>query len=373
MQIKILRFIDKYIFWILIFFLFLLKYLFVWNKKNIVKNPKKILVIRLWALWSSLLTFNMIKKLKEHYIEIEEIGLICSTRNRNVYKNQWYFDNIYNIFSFKDLIKIFLSFKKYDVVIDAEDYFKISTVISIWVWKINIWYSNIKSRWIWYIIWVIYKDNQHALITFLDLLTPLWVSVPHPYSMEKFIYKKEKLWVVDKILKWSEKSYKICLHTWWAETSPERFWDLDNWVKLISKILDNKQNIKIFLSWTTFEKESINFILNNLDEKYKKNIVDLWWLFNLDQFAYFLENINLMISNDTWAMHLSASIWIKTIWLFGPNLPERFWPYPPEKNIAIYKWNWIPYINVHISEFKKCSKKIINRINVEDIYNKIFL
>jgi ADP-heptose:LPS heptosyltransferase len=86
-----------------------------------------------------------------------------------------------------------------------------------------------------------------------------------------------------------------------------------------------------------------------------------------------LEDIDLMISNDTWAMHLSACMWTKTMWLFWPNLPERFWPYPQEKNLALYKWDGKAYINVHLWKFEKCSSEIINKITPKEVYEKIIL
>lgn len=372
MNIKLLRFIDKYIIWFFVIIFFPLKYIFTKNRKNLIKKPKKILVIRLWALWSSLLTFPMIKQLRDYYWNKVQYDLLHTSRNKNVYKNQWYFRNFYNLFNLKDLFKLIFSFKKYDIVIDAEDYFKTSALFSIWLWKINIWYSNIKTRWLAYNSKVFYNDKQHALVTFLDLLFPLWIKYKIPKQMEKFIYRKKDLEIIEEILKRNKNFLKICLHTGWAESSPERFWSLDNWIQLIKMILDNKK-VKIFLSGTNFEKKSIEYILDKLENNYKKDIIDLFWKLNLNQFAYFLEDIDLMISNDTWAMHLSACMWTKTMWLFWPNLPERFWPYPQEKNLALYKWDGKAYINVHLWKFEKCSSEIINKITPKEVYEKIIL
>jgi hypothetical protein len=40
-------------------------------------------------------------------------------------------------------------------------------------------------------------------------------------------------------------------------------------------ILDNKK-VKIFLSGTNFEKKSIEYILDKLENNYKKDIIDLF-------------------------------------------------------------------------------------------------
>ncbi len=67
MQVKIQRFVDKYLIWFLCLAFFWLKYI-PFRKEKYLKYPKRILVIRLWALWSSLLTFPMIKQLKDFYL-----------------------------------------------------------------------------------------------------------------------------------------------------------------------------------------------------------------------------------------------------------------------------------------------------------------
>lgn len=161
------------------------------------------------------------------------------------------------------------------------------------------------------------------------------------------------------------------MHTGGAETAPERFWAVENWIALIKKLLNDNNSIKIFLSGTVFEKQYVQQILTQLDDKYLTHVIDLSGKMNLDQFAYFLEKMDLMVSNDTGPMHLSACMGTKTIGLFGPNLPQRFGAYPLDQHINLYHGDGTGYINVHLGEFKKCSAEIINAISVEEIYNII--
>jgi heptosyltransferase-2 len=86
---------------------------------------------------------------------------------------------------------------------------------------------------------------------------------------------------------------------------------------------------------------------------------------------YMISKYSLMVSNDTGPMHVSASLGVKTIGLFGPNMPVRFGPFPPEKNIAIYhKQECSPCINVHKSEFRKCPYhgKCMKAISVDEVF-----
>jgi hypothetical protein len=83
MNVKILRFVDTYVMGFFILCFFWLKYLPTRKGK-----PKKILVIRLWALGSSLLSFPMIKQLQDHYGKNVQYDLLATSRNMGVFKNQ---------------------------------------------------------------------------------------------------------------------------------------------------------------------------------------------------------------------------------------------------------------------------------------------
>ena len=369
-MIKILRYIDKYLIWFLCLIFFQLKYI-PFKKEKYLKQSKKILVIRLWALWSSLLTFPMIKQLKDFYWENVKIDLLASNRNLWVFKNQWYFQHLYNLFDFKTLIKLIFKFKNYDIVIDTEEYFRISALLSVWLGKISIWFWELFSRKICYNYPIKY-DYQHQVVEYLKLLEPLWIKYKIPEKLESLKYTEKDKIKVDEFLKQYEWKTKICMHTAWAETSPDRFWAIENWKKLIEKIIDDYQNkVIIFLSWTWLNEKQVSNLLNILDEKYKKQLISIVNKFNLFEFAYFLENCDLMISNDTWPMHLSACMWTKTIWLFGPNLPKLFWAWPLDKNINLYNWNWKIYIKVMKWEFKEDKEKNIDKIKAEEIFKNI--
>lgn len=372
MPVKLLRTIDKYIIWFLIIILFWLKYFFIWKKDKLIKKPKKILVIRVWALWSSLLTFPMIKQLKDYYWEWVQYDLLASTRNIWVYKNQWYFKNMYNLFSFKDVLKLLCSFKKYDIVIDTEEYFMISAFMSLWLWKINSWYINIKVRWLAYNNWIIYNDNQHSCLTCLDLIKSIWIDYKIPEALEPLKYTDKDKIKADEFLKWLKYSKLICMHTGLAETSKDRAWPKKKWIELIQKVINNDNEVKIILSWSKWEYESVQEILLTLPGKYQGNVINICWMFSLFWFAYLLEKCDLMVSNDTWPMHLAAAMWTRTIWLFWPNLPERFGPYPLDKNVWIYKWDWNASINVHLGKFKEDKNYNIDKIQVDDVLKCLF-
>lgn len=373
-MIGIMRIVDKYVFWLFILLFFWLKYLFFSQKKRILQHPKKILVIRLWALWSSLLTFPMIKQLQDHYGKNVQYDLLATSRNIGVFKNQWYFGQIYNLFSLKGALKMLFSFKQYDIVIDVEEYFYVSSMISLWVGKLTVGYNNIFIRRLAYLFSYHYSEHKHNLMNCLSLLISFWIHIYPPKAMEPLVYEHKYTIKVDEFLDQFVEKKIICLHTWWAETSPDRFWANDNWVSLIEDIHQIYwDKVVIFLSGTIFEEKWVHEIMAKLSHDSKKIVFSLCGMFGLFDFAYLLTKCHLMISNDTGPMHLATAMWTKTIGLFGPNLPQIFGPWPLDKNVWLYKGNGIIYIQPHLGIFKKDFFDSINKITSEDVLSEIKL
>jgi len=266
-------------------------------------------------------------------------------------------------------MSMIFAFRKYDIVIDTEEYFRISSLVALWVWKNSAGYSNIWYRKIAYTQPMYYVPDEHNLINCLSLLKWFWVSITRPQNMESLRYSDANRKKAEDFLSQYTGRTKICMHTGWAETSPERFWSQSNWIELIKKIIDTQwEKVVIFLSGTKFEENNVREIIRALWDKYWHLVINLCWMFGLFDFAAVLERIDLMISNDTGPMHLAAAMWTKTIWLFGPNLPNRFGPYPLDKNVALYKGDGKCVILPEEWVFGEDDSNSIDKISVDDVY-----
>ena len=364
--------LDTYIVGVFVLLLFPLKYLSS-GHKNKLQNPKKILVIRLWALGSSILSFPMVKQLKDHYWDNVQYDLLATSRNIGVFKNQGYFNRMHNLFSWRWLLYVFSAFRKYDIVIDVEEYFKVSTFLALWLGKKTIWFGNLWNRRVGYTNPVIYNDHQHTIVTFLDLLGPLGIKASIPEAMEPLVYKEKDTIKVQNFLSQFPTCSIICMHTWGAETAKERARPAYKWVTLIQALLAKYKDIVIVLSGTSFEQEIVQEILDKLRDDEKRYVINICGMFNLFEFACLLKKCVLMVSNDTGPMHLAAAMWTQTIGLFGPELPRKFGPWPLGKNIWLYKWKWEAFIKVHLAQWKKDKEYTIDKISVDDVLKEINL
>ncbi|MBI2653126.1 glycosyltransferase family 9 protein, partial [Candidatus Woesearchaeota archaeon] len=87
------------------------------------------------------------------------------------------------------------------------------------------------------------------------------------------------------------------------------------------------------------------------------------------------------IGNDAGPMHIAAAQGVKTIGLFGPNLPIRFGPYG-KGNTSLYKGyncEFSPCINVHKGQVPDCLyprnsndyQKCMKNISVNDVLKEV--
>lgn len=326
MFFNLLRLVDRYVFGALIVLLSPLKFFHGFRSTaSVIAKPKKVLVIRLWALGSSLLTFPMIVRLREHYGEGVEYHLLASNRNISAFKNQGYFSKTFNLFAPKDFLALICRPKGYDVVVDAEEYFRISSLMALWCGKLSSGYSNIFTRSCAYVFPCAYREDRHIVENILSLAVPYGVSDKAPEAMEKLVYTSEDAKTADAFLvPYADAPYKVAFHAGGAETAPERFWAEDRWVALTELLVSEKSDVTVFFTGTKFEKAAIDSIFEKLSDNAKKRSVNVCGAFGVYPFARFLERMDATVSNDTGPMHLSAAMGTPTVGLFGPELPVRF-------------------------------------------------
>lgn len=371
-SVNAIKFLDKYIGFLLCLLLSINK-LF----RHKTYHHKNILVIQLWGIGETILTLPAIKALRNKYKK-SNIDILVTSRNKEIFYNNKNINNliISRLNPISILIFIFKNYKKYDLVIDMEEYLNISSIIAFFTGKERIGYSHgIRSN--LYTKKVDYNDKQHTVETFLDLVRALNIKY-NPKSLEKLDYLKKDKNAIDKFLKGkkiTKKDFITGIAPGAAESAKSRMWPWKNYAELCNIILKtNKKNRIVFIG-NKDEDELIKKIQNSIKEKNKTT--NTAGLFELNALFYLIEKCNLFIGNDAGPMHIAAAQGVKTIGLFGPNLPARFGPYG-KNNTSVYKGHncqYSPCINVHKGEVPNCLfaknsedyQKCMKNIKVKDV------
>ncbi len=373
-MVILIKFIDRYLGNILC------NMLGVFSRKKIVGKANKILLVQLWGIGETILMLPALEALRKKYPNAQ-IDVLATLRNKDVFFDNKNLDNVYliKLNPFSMLRFILKNINKYDVVLDMEEYLNVSAIMSFFAGKSIVGYSH-GTRSKLYDYKVNYNDKQHAVQTFLDLAREIGVK----YEMDKLPglnYSKSDKNTVERFLKENkigDKDFLVCVAPGAAESAKSRMWPFERYAELCDEII-TKHNAKIIFTGIPEENDLIKSIQEKMEHKDKS--INAAGQISLNQLFYLMTKCRLFIGNDSGPMHIAAAQGIKTLGLFGPNLPARFGPYG-KGNIGLYKGyncQYSPCINVHKGQVPDCLyprnsndyQKCMKNISVDDAMKEV--
>jgi heptosyltransferase II len=335
-------------------------------RKKRFNKVKKILVVKLWAIGESVLTLPMIQKLSEGFESSAEIDVLVRNQNIDVFTGQPFISKII-LFERGSIIKIVRLFRSYDIVIDAEPFFRISSIVSRWLGKTTIGFDH-GVRSILYDQAVHYNDQQHVVRTYLDLLKKVRLDISDVLLVSLKYSREDEERINDLLLRnnfFSDDNI-ICLSPGSSISAQGRRWPLHRFIELSKRLSDAGYLILLI------GDEKDNIIINKTDLS-GIHTLNLAGKVSLKELFFLIRKCTLFIGNDSGPMHIAAAQGIKTIGLFGPNTPVRFAPYG-KNNRFIYKQRSTPLINVHKGEVPDdIPPQLMESISVDEVYNLALL
>ena len=361
MGVRLIKFIDKYIGTVSCLVLAIFK-IFSRGYKG---NTEKILFLQLWGIGETILTLPAVKELRKKYPKAE-ISILATDRNKDVYSGLGFFDKLIVLKLNPLSIKWFMlrNLKKYDLVVDFEEYLNTSSIISFFVGKKRVGFSH-GIRSLLYTDKVKYNDKQHVVQTHLDLLKPLGV-VKKADGLERLFVGADDRKAADSFIRKNKLKRIAGIAPGAAESARSRMWPKENFAGLADKLAGEYDVVFIGSKEEAGLVEEIKGLMKN-------KVINAAGKINLKQTFYLVSKCSLFISNDTGPMHIAAAMGVKTIGLFGPNLPVRWGPFG-KGNVSIYKGDickYSPCINVHKGEVPECrfgeDNKCMKAIRVRDV------
>ncbi len=147
----------------------------------------------------------------------------------------------------------------------------------------------------------------------------------------------------------------------------ENQWSLDNFVKVGKFILKNYPNSKIIIFGGPDDHDKGKYIK---DEIGNNSIIDLSGKISLLETAFFINNLTLLVSNNTGLMHMAALAGKKVIAIFSAEeLNGKWFPYGKNSKIFMKRKTW----GCDGFYYKKIpgSNKCINMIAPKEIEEEI--
>ena len=227
MKKSLIKFIDRYFgipLCVILYFFSLFK------KKS--KEINDILVIMFWGIGSNINAIPILKALRKKYPKAR-LGVLIPKKNEDLfYKNKYVDNSLFLELSFFPLIKLLITKRnKFDLVIDTEHWLNISAIISYFLGRRRVGFSN-RIRSVLYNGKVKFDKTKHSVINNLKLvgdgeakLEKINVSINNKKIINNFL-KKNKI---------TKKDFIVGLGVGTGTTVPQRRWPEENFAKLADK------------------------------------------------------------------------------------------------------------------------------------------
>lgn len=144
-----------------------------------------------------------------------------------------------------------------------------------------------------------------------------------------------------------------------------KMWPVDNFVELVKKINEEFPKTKfIMLGSTKYEK----ILTKEFISKFKQPnlIVNLCGKSSIQELPNILNDLDLLITNDTGTLHLAIALQKKTVSLFGPTNSKVFGPY---QDSHLHKTIQVDGDFVNQKPKKLRSQKGMMLIGVDSVFN----
>jgi len=332
MNIELNRWVDRWIGSFILMFLGLFK-----SKRDDPKKIRNVLFMQWWGMGESLLTLPAMKWFKEN-TKIK-VHVMTTERVKDVF-DQPFIDEVkvFNMSVFGMAWFILKNFRKYDLVVDMEEYLYSSTIISMFVGKYTFGFETDCGRDLMYDHTSKF-EKQHMVKNFCDL-----GGAEYPDKLVPITFEEVE----------TNLTRPVGLFCGTAESCTERSWPIEKWQNLYIKLIE--KGYSPYFVFGPNEEPIKNF--NSISPE------------DIKKLAGYMKTFEWFVSNDTGPMHLAAAMGTKTVGLFGPNLPVLWAPYG--QHSVYFPVECSPCIHNVRGDMGGCvSNLCMQNIDVEDVLDVI--
>jgi len=342
---------------------------------------RSVLAIYLSGIGDTVMIASCLKQLAKRYPSAR-VSFLASSQNYEIIKENPYIsqglclDKTKGIGGFtKSLVQIIKTLRRsvYDIVIDFEQFLRLSAIISVVLKaKRALGFETINQyRHYGYTDTFRFDPSKHTLYNFFSLLGLLEMH-QEPGGMEEiYVSKRDKALATTLVDQCgiSEKDVVVGIHPGSGDTARSRRWEPANFTAIANLLLDN-YDAKILLTGTRDESMLINCIWSGIKDRGPG--FNLAGKVTLAQLPYVIRQCHVFLSNDTGPLHIAAAMKVPVIALFGPNTPLRYGPIG-NKHYIIYKdAACSPCIIAHEGVVPQCrDNKCMKDITVDEVWAAI--
>jgi len=327
------------------------KFYTVKNIKNL-NNPKTFLVISNTALGDTILSTPAIKSLKKSFPDSKIIAVL-KTAFAPLFYDFKYIDEIIEYDGkYKKFFSTISKIKKHKPDIALIFHSNSPQDIQLCVLS-NIPYilkHPTKSELKKYLSFDFEKKDQHTIEDRIDLVRFIGgKNIDTTMEIEP---------LNDTNLKLKYKNYKNYIGFQIGAADKYKMWPIERFIELAKKLKDEK----IVITGIKSEWE-----LGQKIVKECPNVENLCGKMSIKELAYLIDNLKLLITNDTGTMHLAIALKTPTLSLFSPTTSKGIGPY---QDLKLHKVIQKDGSFVQKLPKKKRDDSAMKLISVDEVYDK---
>lgn len=315
---------------------------------------KKFLLIRPGGIGDAVLLLPAIDALKSRFPD-SDIDILCEKRNAEIFRLS---NAIGRIYLYDRGLDLFRSLRnRYDVVIDTEQWHRLSAVVAyLSGGPIRIGFGTNERKKL-FTHRISYSHEDYEVYSFLHLIEPLTDRSYDFKPDEPFISIKND---VASHLQDELKNKGKVIAIFPGASVMERRWGGDKFGEA-AKILSDK-GYDIIILGSNADRADAERI-----KKHAGNCVDLIGRTNLKDIAAVLKKSRLLITADSGLMHIAYAVGTPTVSLFGSGI-EKKWAPRGENHIVLNKHpDCSPCTKFGYTPCCKRNVECLSLISVEDV------
>ena len=225
----------------------------------------------------------------------------------------------------------------YDIAVDFEQFAYFSSILSVLASPsgMRIGFDNPSHRRASaYTVPVTYMETEHMSAIFLKLVEALGVKIPAriPSGLQvDSSARTDALGILDSLGIRTEDTL-VLIHPGSSENLMQRRWPPYRFAAL-ADVLITDHGAKVVFTGTTKERVLIRDILDNM----KNDALHLTDPLTLRAFTALTAVSELVVANDTAAVHIADAVGTPVVGLYGPNTPFLYGPRDMGRHLIFYK------------------------------------
>jgi ADP-heptose:LPS heptosyltransferase len=259
---------------------------------------------------------------------------------------------------------------EFDCVIDFEQHFQMTSVVAYLTnapRRIGFYYTGSPRKGL-FTDAVFLDPSGHMVDAYMSLLQPFGIETGRVEELESIFVPPEDEEAVDEWM----RARGICgsgplvgIHSGSGIRAPVRRWGAGKFAEIIRR-LRRAYGAVIVLTGGSDERARVREVI---DLAGAECVYSASGELSILQTAALMKRCDLVISNDTGPLHMSAAVGTPTIGLFGPNSPARYAPVG-RHNTSIFKGvHCSPCIQIHKGRIDDCTDGIcVKSITVDEVW-----